>query len=92
MTEPTPEEIAADIRRRCQFMALSTESFVADAIRAERERLEDMLVKLYVSDPAYVAVARLCDEEIDKSGAMLGRVREKAIALRARTTELSEKK
>ncbi len=42
---------------------------------------EDMLALLYGDHdqtPAYVAVARACDEVIDRSGALLGRVRSKA--------------
>lgn len=37
-----------------------------------------LLARLYKDAPA--AVAKLCDEELDKSGALLGRVREAAAA------------
>ena len=40
-------------------------------------RLEMALAKLYANGCS-LAVARLCDEELDRSGAMLGRVRVKA--------------
>lgn len=42
---------------------------------------EDLLVKLYADAPE--AVAKLCDEELDRSGALLGRVREGAAAMLA---------
>jgi hypothetical protein len=47
------------------------------------ERLLAALAELYVWDgPAYVRVAELCDEVLDRSGGLLGRVRDAAIAAR----------
>jgi hypothetical protein len=46
--------------------------------------VEAILAALYTDEPAYAAVARLCDEALDRSGALLGRVRE--AAYRARQT------
>ncbi len=40
------------------------------------ERVEETLVGMYRLNPG--EIARLCDKEIDRSGALLGRVRERA--------------
>ena len=40
----------------------------------ERERMADRLAELYANEPGIVA--RVCDDYLDRSGAMLGRVRE----------------
>lgn len=48
------------------------------AVAAERARIEDRLVALYRQSEDRAAVALVCDEAIDRSGAMLGRVRDKA--------------
>lgn len=52
------------------------------ALAKERELLTDTLAQLYASDP--VNVATCCDEVIDRSGRLLGIVRDRAIAIRAR--------
>lgn len=55
--------------------------FLGWLLSIEDEAGEDMLALLYGDHdqtPAYVAVARACDEVIDRSGALLGRVRSKA--------------
>ena len=48
-------------------------------LAAEREAI---LTKLYPTCSA--AVATLCDEQLDRSGGLLGRVREQAAAIRGR--------
>ena len=53
----------------------------------EEERLIEALALIYNADsgePPFMAVATVCDEELDRSGALLGRVRAKARALRER--------
>lgn len=40
---------------------------------SEQEKLEQALAACYATDPA--TIARLCDEHLDRSGALLGRVR-----------------
>lgn len=56
---------------------------VADAVKAERE---DVLARLYeaggIGSDTCCLIAQLCDEELDRSGGLLGRVREKAAAIR----------
>lgn len=61
--------------------------------QAENERLEneklDILAELYLESTSMAArVAKLCDEKLDKSGALLGRVRERVQDIRER--ELSD--
>jgi hypothetical protein len=46
-----------------------------------RVHLVDRLAKLYKTD--YVAVAKVCDEALDKSGALLGEVRTRHSELRS---------
>src|SRR4030042_5006565 len=64
----------------------------ADGLRKKLEesntKLEYVLAKLYSRDcnsfehvSVSLAIAHLCDEELDRSGALLGRVRDKAYAL-----------
>ena len=66
--------------------------FERDALRKQLEesnaKLEYVLAKLYSRDcnsfehvSVSLAIAHLCDEELDRSGALLGRVRDKAYAL-----------
>lgn len=45
-----------------------------------KKEVEDILVKLYImrNEPSYVAVAEICDTELDRSGGLLGRVRDGA--------------
>jgi hypothetical protein len=52
---------------------------------AFEDKLEDILAQLYAMDCNIVervsvswAVAELCDEKLDRSGALLGRVRDRA--------------
>lgn len=52
---------------------------MADAVAKERESL---LAGLYDANP--VTVAKFCDEIKDRSGALLGRVREQAAAIRGK--------
>lgn len=53
---------------------------IGKAVADEREWI---LSRLYDADgPVYLAVAKLCDEEFDTSGGLLGRVRDAAIAMR----------
>jgi chromosome segregation ATPase len=45
-----------------------------------QDKMFDVLVSLYMSsERPYYAVAELCDEKLDRSGALLGRVREEAM-------------
>jgi len=46
-----------------------------------RVELVDRLAELYKTD--YVAVAKVCDEALDKSGALLGEVRTRHMELRS---------
>ena len=46
-----------------------------------RVELVDRLAELYETD--YVAVAKVCDEVLDRSGALLGEVRTRHSALRS---------
>jgi phage shock protein A len=60
-----------------------------DALRSEldemREALEMALAEIYVRGvTASVAVAYVCDEKLDRSGALLGRIRERAAAVLAK--------
>lgn len=56
------------------------------AIRAEA--IEETLAKLYAaSDGSQLAVANLCDDVLDTSGGLLGRVRKRATALRSLSTK-----
>jgi hypothetical protein len=51
--------------------------------------IEEILARLYISDekkPSYFTVAALCDEVLDRSGALLGRVRDRADAIRQEAT------
>ena len=43
------------------------------------QRLTEGLVYLYKQDDAKIFVAELCDKYLDRSGAMLGRIRDEAI-------------
>jgi hypothetical protein len=42
------------------------------------DEMEDKLAELYLKNKDYVTIAKVCDEVLDKSGALLGRVRDKA--------------
>ena len=48
------------------------------------EKIEYILLSLYMSNriPANVAVADLCDEDLDKSGRLLGRIRDRAYGIK----------
>lgn len=46
------------------------------------ENLIEHLVTLYNKGDGYLAVSRLCDETLDRSGRLLGEVRKLAIARR----------
>jgi phage-related tail fiber protein len=79
----SPEEVAAACihSTRGMHMAVGDTDTLRDAIAAairaavEAER-EALLTRLYQSDqPAYLAVAELCDGELDRSGGLLGRIR-----------------
>jgi hypothetical protein len=72
-----------------QIVALQKEN---DALRKQLEesnaKLEYVLTVIYAKDcnlleefSASCAVAQICDEELDKSGALLGRIRDRAYAL-----------
>ena len=46
----------------------------------DRTELIEILARIYKSkDPTYLAVAKVCDDFIDPSGALLGEVRDKVI-------------
>lgn len=48
------------------------------AFFAERERVEQALVACYANDRYRLAIAHLCDEHLDPTGELLGRVRDRA--------------
>lgn len=52
-----------------------------EAVAAETERWETYLAEIY-ADGGLNSVAKICDEQIDKTGGLLGRVRKKAAAIR----------
>lgn len=52
----------------------------AAAVRQERERILPGLVRVYLEHP--MAISALCDKHIDRSGALLGEVRDGAIRAR----------
>jgi hypothetical protein len=73
MTEPRSKAGAALIRR--------TMGIVEAVAAIEAEITEDILAAIYGdynSQAAYVKVATYCDTVLDKSGGLLGRVRDKA--------------
>ena len=51
------------------------------ALEEKVARYADDLAKIYVKHP--LAVAKVCDKCLDRSGGLLGIVRDKAIAIRA---------
>lgn len=61
---------------------IAMEKLIAGAIRAERERVCAAVYAEGHSTSAPVAVAKVCDETLDRSGALLGRVRDAARAIR----------
>ena len=59
----------------CEYHAM------VDEYIAARDRLEEALPKMYKQSVRHaVFVAELCDEYLDRSGAMLGRIRKAALA------------
>jgi hypothetical protein len=57
-------------------------------LRAALEEREERLAAIYPEHGA--AVALVCDEVLDRSGALLGRVRNRALALRAALATVKE--
>ena len=94
MTTPTDTAKAREIALRLDgkntiWVETATE-IIASALQHERERV---LALVYAKDAfsiermsACLAVALVCDEELDKSGALLGRVRKQAAAIRQALT------
>lgn len=62
---------------RCELGRDEMDAQVAE-VMAENDRYREGLVRIYRAAPA--AVARVCDEFIDRSGALLGEIRREVIA------------
>ena len=52
-----------------------------EALEEANERLIESLARIYLYDGCSLPVAEVCDSFIDKSGGLLGKVRDKARAL-----------
>jgi hypothetical protein len=74
-------EVVVDVPEAASFLVDEFPDEVAliqrEAVAAALARIEDRLMALYPEHRA--AVALVCDEAIDRSGAMLGRIRDKVI-------------
>lgn len=77
-------DLVADVTAR---IILALEAVRAEATASEREQL---LSRIYAASliglsppPAYAIIGTMCDEELDRSGALLGRIRDAAKRIRA---------
>ena len=91
MTYPTPREKAEKLYRElwADNGTHSTEFIIAKIADAIQEEREFILTELYTVDSSkilsssvYYSVSVLCDEKLDRSGALLGRIRERSYALK----------
>lgn len=68
-------------------LGLDDESLARAAVERSRAYVEQALALVYArGDAAAAAVAAVCDEDLDPSGAMLGRVRRRVAANRKEIT------
>jgi len=66
---------------RADILAIEAEARAESS--AEMERALALVYAEGYASPAPVAVAKVCDETLDRSGALLGRIRTAAASLRA---------
>lgn len=80
-----PDDVTDDLNSRIAAAIAGAEQ----AVRADER--ESILARVYAADEkAALAVASLCDLEMDRSGGLLGRIRDRAAAIRTWKTKSPE--
>ena len=78
-----------DDEGRCLSCLASTLAATVERLEAERDAMEKRLAERYLrgGPNEQATIAELCDECLDRSGAMLGRIRAAALAARTGRAE-----